>query len=106
MAGPAPLAGDGLLRRQLQDPAIPDVGDDDVPIGQRIGVVGRMEAIEGRATGVVAAVLPDHLPGRDIDPVDHLVRLVVRDDRLAVRRQEGVVGRKALAPRQALRSWK
>ncbi len=98
---PAPLAHDALARIDLEDPAVSDVGDHDVAVRERIGVIGRMQVTARSTRSVVDPVLPDDSSGPDVDPIDHLVRLVVRDDRSTVGRDEGVVGRERLAARQA-----
>ena len=60
-SGAAPLADDALPRRDLQDPAVPDIGDRDVAVGERVGVVGRVQVAVGGAGASVMAVLPDDL---------------------------------------------
>ena len=100
----APLPDDLLRRGDLDDPAVPDVGDDDVTVRQRVSVIGRVQPAGTRSRMVVPAVLPDDPPCRDVDADDHLMALFVCRDRLAVRRQECVIGREALAGRQAMRS--
>ena len=97
-AGAAPMAHDPLGRVDLEDPAVADVGDDDVAVGERIGVVGRVQVAGARSrSGRSGRIARSTRRRRDVDAVDHLVALVVGDDRPAVGREERVVGREALA---------
>ncbi len=100
-SGSAPMANDLLREVDLEDPAVADVGNDDVAVGERVGIVRRVKEPGGRPERVVVAILPDHLAARDIDAVDDLVRLVVGHDRPPVTREEGIVGREPLTLRQA-----
>ena len=92
---------DPLGRRDLDDPAVDDVGGPDVAVRQRIGVVGVVQRSRDTARCPVVAVLPDDPVGRDVDPVDDLVRLVIGDDGLAVGSKECVVRYERLAGQEA-----
>ena len=100
-AGAAPLAHDALVRGDLDDPAVADVGHEHVAVGQRIRVVGRVEVAGRRSRDPVVAVLPDHPARRDVDAQDDLEVLVVGGDGAPVGRDEGIVGAEGLAPGQA-----
>ncbi len=102
-AGAAPLADDLLRGVDLEDTAVPDVGGDDVPVGQWICVVGRVQLAAAGPGRAVSAVLPDHASRRDIDAIDDLMRFVVRDDRLPVGRHECIVRGEQLTRREAAR---
>ena len=96
-----PLMDDVLVGRDLEDPAVLDVGHDDVAVRERVRIIRRMQLAAARTRSVEMAVLPDHLAGRNVDPGDDLVLLFVGDDGLAVRGDEGIIGRESLAWRQA-----
>src|SRR6478672_10030033 len=67
-----PLADDLLGMRYLEDPAVPDVGDDDVTVRQRVGIVRSVQPARTRSRVIVPAVLPDDPSRRDVDADDDL----------------------------------
>jgi len=76
---------------QLEHPAVVRVGDDHEMVGQRVGVVGRVE-VPGRGAGDAGvAVTPDQLSARVGDLDDLVVLLLVRDDPSSAGREERVV---------------
>src|SRR5580765_6657647 len=95
------MANDLLAAVDLEDPAVPDVGNDDVAVGARVGIVRCVKEPGGRPEGVVVAVLPDHPAARDVDAIDDLVSLVVRHNRPPVTREERIDVRETLTLRQA-----
>ena len=91
MAGFAILAHDMPVGRDLEDAAIPDVGNDDVAIGQDIGIVGAIEQA-CRASGLPhLAILPDEFLAGVADDLDDMLVFEIDDDLRLVRREEGVV---------------
>ena len=75
--------------RDLKDSAVADVGDDDVAVGELVGVVGEVEmsrsptrAGRGRRTSQVTVLVGA------VDDPDHLLVLQIGDDALAVRRRK------------------
>ena len=91
-AGDAGLADDLLVRRNFQNAAVADVGDDHVAIGQLVGIVGKVEQPVLRTALTELAVFPGDLLAGEIDDLDDLRVLEIDDDALAVIGEEGIVG--------------